>query len=75
MKRSLSGWVGVSDAHNLPPLVIETWNKTLQEMAKDPEMVSKMRNVGLEPYYLNSKEVREFLLREIEEGRALWVTK
>jgi tripartite-type tricarboxylate transporter receptor subunit TctC len=72
---TFSGWVGVSGPPNLPPLVIETWNKTLQEMAKDPEMVSKMRNVGLEPYYLNSKEAREFVLREIEEGRALWVAK
>ena len=72
---TFSGWVGVSGPPNLPPFVVETWNKTLQEMTKDAEMVSKMKNVGLEPYYLNSKEAREFVLKEIEEGRKLWATR
>jgi len=44
-------------------------------MTKDPEMVSKMKNVGMEPYYLNSQEAREFVLKEIEEGRKMWTSK
>ncbi len=72
---TFSGWVGISGPLNLPPFVIETWNKTLQEMTKDPEMVSKMKNVGMEPYYLNSKEARAFVLKEIEEGRKMWTSK
>jgi tripartite-type tricarboxylate transporter receptor subunit TctC len=72
---TFSGWVGVSGPRNLPSYVTEKWNRTLQEMTRDPEMVVKMRNVGLEPYYLPSKEAREFVLNEIEEGRALWSGK
>ena len=72
---TLSGWVGISGPLNLPPFVIETWNKTLQEMNKDQETLSKMRNMGLEPYYLNSEEAREYVLKEIEEGKKLWTSK
>jgi len=69
------GWNGISGPLNLPPFVVEKWNKTLQEMTKDPEMVSKMRNIGMEGNYLNSEEAREFILKEIEEGKKLWVSK
>jgi len=72
---TFGGWVGISGPLNLPPHVIRIWNNTLQEMTRDPEMVSKIRNVGLEPYYLSSKEAREFVSKEIEEGRRIWGLK
>ena len=72
---TFSGWVGVSGPQKLPPSVIDTWSKALQEMTKDSEMISKLRTMGMEAYYLPSKEAREFVLTGIEEGSKLWSSK
>jgi tripartite-type tricarboxylate transporter receptor subunit TctC len=69
------GWNGISGPLHLPPFVIETWNKALQEMTQDADMISRMRNIGMEPYFLNSEEAREFVLKEIEEGKKMWTSK
>jgi tripartite-type tricarboxylate transporter receptor subunit TctC len=72
---TFGGWVGISGPLNLPSFVTRTWNNTLQEMTRDPEMVSKIKQVGLEPYYLGSEEAKEFVSKEIEEGRRVWSLK
>jgi tripartite-type tricarboxylate transporter receptor subunit TctC len=69
------GWNGISGPLHLPPIVIETWNKALGEMAQDTETISKMQNTGLELSYLNSEEATNFVLREIEEGKKMWTLK
>ena len=66
------GWVGVSGPLGLPQEVIETWNDILREITEDKEMRAKMKNVGLEPYFLNSKDAKDYVMKEIEEGKILW---
>jgi tripartite-type tricarboxylate transporter receptor subunit TctC len=44
-------------------------------MTRDPEMISKIKQLGLEPYYLRSEEAKEFVSKEIEEGRRVWSLK
>jgi len=66
---------GPSGPPNLPQHIVEIWNKALEEMVKDPEVLTKMRNTGFTPFYLNAKEMREQVTRETEEVRELWGLK
>lgn len=63
---------GPSGPPNLPSHIVEIWNKALEEMVKDPEVLNKMRNTGFTPFYLNAKEMREQVVRETKEVRELW---
>ncbi|MDI7259677.1 MAG: tripartite tricarboxylate transporter substrate binding protein [Thermodesulfobacteriota bacterium] len=66
---------GPSGPPNLPSHVVEIWNKALEEMVKDLEVLTKMRNTGFTPFYLNAREVREQVIKETEEVRELWGLK
>ena len=44
-------------------------------MLKDPEFVSKIRNVGLQPFYLKSGDAREYVRKEMDEAARLWGVK
>jgi hypothetical protein len=41
-------------------------------MLKDPEIISKFKNVGAIPFYLNSSATREFTMKDGEEVARLW---
>ena len=66
---------GPSGPPNLPSHVVEIWNKALEDMVKDPEVLNKMKNIGFTPFYLNAREVREQVIKETEEVRELWGLK
>ena len=68
-------WVGVSGPPNLPSYAIEKWNTALKEILKDPEIISKLRNIGVIPFYLNAHETKEFVAKEAEEGEKLFSLK
>lgn len=68
-------WYCISGPPNLPAHVVDIWDKALQEMVKDPEIITKMRNVGAIAYYLDSSATKEFLKKEIEEMEVLWGVK
>ena len=59
----------------LPSYIVDTWNKAMAEMIKDPEAVSKMRNIGLIPLHLNSGEARDYVMKTIEELKELYGLK
>jgi tripartite-type tricarboxylate transporter receptor subunit TctC len=65
-------WFGIAGPLKLPAHVIEVWDKTLQEISKDEEIVQKMRNAGVTPYYYKANDAKEYLLKEIEEGKIAW---
>ena len=54
---------------------IEKWNKTLEEMLKDPEVVSNLRKIGASPFYHDTQQSREFVLKEKEQVAILWGLK
>ena len=68
-------WVGFSGPPNLPPDIIDKWDKTLQEILKDPEVISKLKNIGAIPFYQNARGNRKYVMEEIEEASKLWDLK
>ena len=68
-------WIGLAGPPNLPPFVLEKWDKALEEMLKDPEVISKLKNVGAVPFYHNAQGMKDFVMQETEEVRELWGLK
>ena len=68
-------WAGVSGPPNLPSHVVDTWNKALQEIFRDPAFVSKMKDLGSVPTYVNSVDARKLVEKEIQEAKILWGEK
>ncbi len=68
-------WVGFSGPPNLPSHIVEIWNKAILEMVRDPEVISKLKNIGAMPLYRNASETREYAAKEIEEVYKLWGLK
>jgi tripartite-type tricarboxylate transporter receptor subunit TctC len=68
-------WIGISGPPNMPSHVAETWDKILQEMVKDPEVISKLRNVGAIPFYHDASGMKKYVLAETEEVATLWGLK
>jgi len=60
-------WAGMTGPPNMPPHVIQAWEKAIQEMVKDQEVIGKLKNVGLLPFHYSSKDARERVTKEIEE--------
>jgi tripartite-type tricarboxylate transporter receptor subunit TctC len=68
-------WNGPSGPGHLPPAVVDVWDRALQGFVKDPETISRFRNIGALPFYLNAREVRDYALKETEEIIKLWSGK
>jgi tripartite-type tricarboxylate transporter receptor subunit TctC len=68
-------WTGITGPPKLPPHIINKWEEAVQDMMKDQEFNSKLKNLGLKPFYHNSSEFREYVRKEIDEVRTLWGVK
>jgi tripartite-type tricarboxylate transporter receptor subunit TctC len=68
-------WLGISGPPKLPAFVVETWNAALEEMLRDPEIITKLKNIGTLPYYRNARATREQVIKEFEEVKILWGLK
>jgi tripartite-type tricarboxylate transporter receptor subunit TctC len=68
-------WNGISGPPNLPAPIVEMWEKELEGMVKDPEVITKMRNIGLTPSFRSSNETREMVRKKIDEAERLWGLK
>jgi tripartite-type tricarboxylate transporter receptor subunit TctC len=60
---------------NVPSHIVEVWDRAIEEMVKDPEVVSKLKKLGIRALYLNGRETRERCLKEMEEIKELWGIK
>jgi tripartite-type tricarboxylate transporter receptor subunit TctC len=67
--------LGYSGPPKLPSSIVEAWEKASQEMIKDPEVISKLKNIGAISYYLSARETRELTAKEIEEVEILFRVK
>jgi tripartite-type tricarboxylate transporter receptor subunit TctC len=65
-------WFGISGPPKLPAYIVEIWDKAIEEMLKDPEVVTKLRNLWQVPYYHNSREMREVVSKTITEVKEVW---
>jgi len=68
-------WTGISGPPQLPQRIVDIWEKAMQEMVKDAEVISRMKSIGTKENYLNAREVREFVIHEGEELKILWGVK
>ena len=65
-------WVGISGPPKLPSHIVERWEKSLFEMMQDPEFISKVKKIGVWPFYHNAEASRELIIKEIEEMKQLF---
>jgi tripartite-type tricarboxylate transporter receptor subunit TctC len=65
------GWIGISGPPKLPGYVVDAWSKAIEEMVKDPEVVSQFRKIGAEPFYHDPKATRDYVLKDMEETKKL----
>jgi tripartite-type tricarboxylate transporter receptor subunit TctC len=68
-------WTAMTGPPKLPSNIVNKWEKAIEDMLKDQEFVSKSKNLGFKPFYLNSREAREYVRKEIDEATALWGVK
>jgi tripartite-type tricarboxylate transporter receptor subunit TctC len=68
-------WWGITAPPKTPADIIAAWDEVLREMIKDQGVVTKLKNVGFAPYYLNGNDTRELVRKEMEEAQKLWGVK
>jgi tripartite-type tricarboxylate transporter receptor subunit TctC len=68
-------WNGITGPPKLPPHIVEMWGKALEEMERDPESISRLRNIGTIPVYRNAIAFRELVMKESEEVSKLFGLK
>jgi tripartite-type tricarboxylate transporter receptor subunit TctC len=68
-------WVGISGPPKLPSHIVRIWNEAIKMMLNDPDILSKMKNFGLTPLYLDADATRERVIKQIGEAEILWGLK
>jgi tripartite-type tricarboxylate transporter receptor subunit TctC len=68
-------WMGISGPPKLPSHIADIWDKALQDMLKDQEVLSKLKNIMAISFYKNARETREYVMEETEEVDRLWSLK
>jgi tripartite-type tricarboxylate transporter receptor subunit TctC len=71
-KATVDNWFGISGPPKLPQVIVDTWNQAFQEMLKDPDVISKLRNIWQRPYYHNSRQMREMAVKLTTEIKEVW---
>jgi tripartite-type tricarboxylate transporter receptor subunit TctC len=65
-------WFGISGPPKMPAYVVDIWNKTIEEMSKDPEVLANLRKIWQAPFYHNSSAMREVVRKTIAEVKEVW---
>ena len=68
-------WHGASGPPNMPSHIVATWEKVIAEMVKDHDVISRMKNIGTGMRYLDSKGLKEHVIKETELLKDLWGVK
>ncbi len=61
---STLSFIGLSGPPKLPSYIVDKWNVALQEMLKDPEIISQLNKIGSIPFYMNSRDFRKYVMDE-----------
>jgi tripartite-type tricarboxylate transporter receptor subunit TctC len=64
---NLYNWNSLSGPPNLPPHIVGMLEKAMEEMTKDPEIIEKMKNLKMVPFYHNARESKEMVGNEIAD--------
>ena len=68
-------WNGISGPPKLPSPIVKTWENYLQEMSKDPGVISKLKSTGAWARYMGSEDLSKFVQSTGTEMRTLWNLK
>jgi tripartite-type tricarboxylate transporter receptor subunit TctC len=66
---------GFSGPPKMPASILNKWCEALQQIVKDPEFVSKVKDLGYTALYLGPDEAKEIVRKGMEEARILWGVK
>ena len=67
-------WYGLLAPAKTPPAIVKKMSDDLARVMADPDLVSKMRDRGLEPGYLDSQKTGELLKQDVARWREV-ITK
>jgi len=65
-------WNGISGPPKLPTPVVKIWEEYLQEMAKDPGIISQLKKTGAWARFVGSEALRKYVQNTYVEMKALW---
>jgi tripartite-type tricarboxylate transporter receptor subunit TctC len=65
-------WNGLSGPPKLPAAIVKIWEEYVQEMVKDPGIISQLKKTGAWARYAGSEELRKFVQNTYTEMKALW---
>jgi len=68
-------WNGISGPPKLPTSIVKVWEEYIQEMVKDPGIISHMKKTGAWARYVGSEELRKYAQNTFIEMKALWELK
>jgi tripartite-type tricarboxylate transporter receptor subunit TctC len=63
-KDMADSWYGIMAPVGAPKAMVDKLAKAIGEAVKDPAVVAKLHNGGLQPTYLNSEEMRDRIAAE-----------
>ena len=66
---SLNNWAALAGPAGMPEALVNRLSETAMQFLKKPEMVSRIRGIGYEPYPADSREFTEFLANDLNRWR------
>jgi tripartite-type tricarboxylate transporter receptor subunit TctC len=64
---AVTGWLGIGVPKNTPPEIIERLNKEMNAVLTDPEVLTRLTNVGSEPFSGSPADFGRFIAAEAEK--------
>lgn len=59
-------WTGLSVRKGTPDDIVKKWNEALEKITKDAEFIDKLKNMQMEPSFLNTEDYNEFVNTEAD---------
>ncbi len=68
-------WNGISGPPKMAAAIVKTWENYIQEMTKDPGVISKLKSTGAWARYTGSEDLRKYVQNTFVEMKELWNVK
>lgn len=65
-------WNGISGPPKLPTPIVKIWEEYIEEMAKDPGIISQLKKTGAWARFVGSEALRKYVQNTSVEMKALW---
>lgn len=68
---TITQWVGFTGPPGLPASVVSRWAQDVQAVLKDPNIIARLQNLGVQPCFRGPDDFRSYVLTEAERIRKL----